>query len=77
MINNEKGGCRPAQQGLACAFDDNAAAEMHGAATSGQQGRAQPAIPVMCLAPPGTSTGMPERWVRWLYGGVEGGGMGP
>src|SRR5260221_3391842 len=62
---------RPALQGLAHAFNNNAAAEMHAAATSGQQGRAQPAIPAVHLAPLGTGTGMPGRWVGWLYGGVE------
>ena len=62
---------RPALQGLAHTFDNDAAAEMHAAATSGQQGRAQPVIPVVHLAPPGTGTGMPGRWVGWLYGEVE------
>ncbi len=62
---------RPALQGLAHAFNNNAAAEMHAAATSGQQGRAQPAIPAVHLAPLGTGTGMPGRWVGWLYGGVK------
>ena len=52
IVGGNKGG--PAQQGLACTFDNDAAAEMHAAATSGQQGRAQPAIPVVHLAPLGT-----------------------
>ena len=69
IVGGKVGG--PALQGLACTFDDNAAAEMHAAATSGQQGRAQPAIPAVHLAPLGTSTGMPGRWVGWLFGGVK------
>ena len=69
IVGGNKGG--PAQQGLARTFNDDAAAGMHAAATSGQQGRTQPVIPVVHLAPLGTSTGMPGRWVGWLYGGVK------
>ena len=68
IVGGKVGG--PALQGLAHAFDDNAAAEMHAAATGGHS-RAQPVIPAVHLAPPGTGTGMPGRWVGWLYGGVE------
>ena len=69
IVGGKMGG--PALQGLAHAFNNDAAAGMHAAATSGQQGRAQPVIPAVHLAPPGTSTGMPGRWVGWLYGGVK------